>query len=71
MHATVSSENTPPNTPPPEVLGWRFAEFCKIVPVSRALLQRMVKDGELRVIYMGDVPIITRIEAKRLGLLAI
>jgi hypothetical protein len=39
--------------------------------VSRALLQRMVKDGELRVIYMGDVPIITRIEAKRLGLLAI
>jgi hypothetical protein len=54
----------------PEVLGWRIAEFCKIVPVSRALLSRMAKDGELRLIYFGDVPIVPRAEAVRLGLIS-
>jgi hypothetical protein len=57
------------NKPAPEVLGWRIAEFAKMISVGRATLSRMAKDGELKLIYFGDIPIVPRTEAVRLGLI--
>jgi hypothetical protein len=51
-------------------LGWRVAEFCRLVPVSRNLISKMSKEGKLNLIYFGDVPIVPRTEAVRLGLIA-
>lgn len=51
-------------------LGWRVAEFCRLVPVNRATISRMAKQGKLTLIYFGDVPIVPRIEAVRLGLIS-
>jgi hypothetical protein len=51
-------------------LGWRVAEFCRLVPVSKSLISKMSKEGKLNLIYFGDVPIVPRTEAIRLGLIA-
>jgi hypothetical protein len=50
-------------------LGWRVAEFCKLVPVNRATISKMAKQGKLTLVYFGDVPIVPRSEAVRLGLI--
>jgi hypothetical protein len=50
-------------------LGWRVAEFCKLVPISRATISKMAKQGKLTLIYFGDVPVVPRAEAVRLGLI--
>jgi hypothetical protein len=50
-------------------LGWRIAEFCKLVPVSRSLISKMSKEGKINLVYFGDVPVVPRTEAVRLGLL--
>jgi hypothetical protein len=60
---------TSPNVQSDERLGWRVAEFCKLVPVSRGLISKMAREGKLNLLYLGDIPIVTRIEAVRLGLL--
>jgi hypothetical protein len=59
-----------PNLHSEDRLGWRVAEFCTLVPVSKALISKMAKDGKLNLIYFGDVPIVPRTEAVRLGLIA-
>jgi hypothetical protein len=50
-------------------LGWRIAEFCKLVPVSRSLISKMSKEGKINLVYFGDVPVVPRTEAVRLGLI--
>lgn len=51
-------------------LGWRIAEFCKLVPVNRATISKMAKAGQITLVYFGDVPIVPRTEAVRLGLIS-
>jgi hypothetical protein len=51
-------------------LGWRFAEFSKMIGMSRLTLSKMQKAGQLQVVYFGDVPIVARAEAIRLGLIS-
>jgi hypothetical protein len=51
-------------------LGWRINEFCRLVGISRPTLWRMAKTGKVHLEYLGDIPIITRAEAVRLGLLS-
>jgi hypothetical protein len=51
-------------------LGWRIAEFCKLVPVSRSLISKMSKEGKINLVYFGDVPVVPRTEAVRLGLIS-
>jgi hypothetical protein len=63
--------NTTSPTQSDDRLGWRVAEFCKLVPVSRTTISKMAKQGELRLVYFGDVPIVPRTEAVRLGLINI
>jgi hypothetical protein len=62
MTATTSAQD--------DRLGWRIAEFCKLVPVNRATISKMAKQGELKLVYFGDVPIVPRTEAVRLGLIS-
>jgi hypothetical protein len=50
-------------------LGWRIAEFCKLVPVNRATISKMAKQGKIHLVYFGDVPVVPRTEAIRLGLI--
>jgi hypothetical protein len=52
-----------------ERLGWRISEFCKLVPVNRSTISKMAKQGKLTLIYFGDVPIVPRTEAIRIGLI--
>jgi hypothetical protein len=61
---------TPPNVQSDDRLGWRIAEFCKLVPVSTGLISKMAKQGKLNLVYFGDVPIVPRTEAVRLGLIS-
>jgi hypothetical protein len=51
-------------------LGWRVAEFCLLVGMNRATISKMAKLGKLNLIYFGDVPIVPRAEAIRLGLIS-
>jgi len=51
-------------------LGWRVAEFCKLVGMNRLTITKMAKLGKLQVVYFGDVPIVPRAEAIRLGLIS-
>jgi hypothetical protein len=51
-------------------LGWRVSEFCKLVRVDRSTISKMAKQGKLTLIYFGDVPIVPRTEAIRLGLIS-
>jgi hypothetical protein len=51
-------------------LGWRFAEFSKMIGMNRLTLSKMQKAGKLQVVYFGDVPIVPRAEAIRLGLIS-
>jgi hypothetical protein len=52
-----------------ERLGWRVAEFCKLIGMSRATISKMATLGQLNLIYFGDCPIVPRAEAIRLGLI--
>jgi hypothetical protein len=51
-------------------LGWRITEFCKLVSVSPATVSKMSKAGKIKLIYLGDLPIVPRSEAIRLGLIS-
>jgi hypothetical protein len=51
-------------------LAWRVAEFCKLVTVSRATISKMAKAGKITLVYFGDVPVVPRSEAVRLGLIS-
>jgi hypothetical protein len=52
-----------------ERLGWRVAEFCKLIGMNRSTISKMAKLGQLNLIYFGDCPIVPRAEAIRLGLI--
>jgi hypothetical protein len=58
-----------PSTETDDRLGWRIAEFCKLIGMNRATISKMAKLGQLNLIYFGDVPIVPRAEAIRLGLI--
>jgi hypothetical protein len=60
---TSSTEND-------ERLGWRVAEFCKLIGMNRATISKMQKAGQLNLIYFGDCPVVPRAEAIRLGLIS-
>ncbi|MGY3413083.1 putative DNA-binding transcriptional regulator AlpA [Bradyrhizobium sp. GM5.1] len=51
----------------PDRLGWRIPEWMKATNTSRPTLWRQVKRGDLRIIYIGPMPIVPRSEAVRLG----
>jgi hypothetical protein len=53
-----------------ERLAWRLNEFCALVSISREHLSQLQKSGELKVIYLGKTPFVSRIEAVRLGFIA-
>jgi hypothetical protein len=53
-----------------ERLGWRVAEFCKLVHIDRSTISKMAKQGKLTLVYFGDVPVVPRSEAIRLGLIS-
>lgn len=50
-------------------LGWRLNEFVALTGVSRVTLWRLAKSGQLKLAYVGKIPIVTGHEARRLGLL--
>jgi hypothetical protein len=50
-------------------LGWRVSEFCKLVHIDRSTVSKMAKQGKLTLVYFGDVPVVPRSEAIRLGLI--
>jgi hypothetical protein len=52
-----------------ERLGWRIPEWISITGTSRPTLWRQVKRGDLKLIYVGPMPIVPRSEAIRLGLI--
>jgi hypothetical protein len=51
-------------------LGWRVAEFCKLIRVSPATISKMAKAGKISLVYFGDAPVVPRAEAVRLGLIS-
>jgi hypothetical protein len=50
-------------------LGWRINEWIALTGTSRPTVWRHAKTGKLRLVYMGDIPIVPRTEAVRLGLI--
>ncbi|MCA1503808.1 hypothetical protein [Bradyrhizobium sp. NBAIM02] len=48
----------------------RLEEFSALVGLSKVTLWRRVRAGHLNVVYLGTVPLITRVEMQRLGLIA-
>jgi hypothetical protein len=50
-------------------LGWRINEWIALTGTSRPTVWRHAKDGKLKIVYMGDIPIVPRTEAIRLGLI--
>ena len=50
-------------------LGWRLNEFVELTGVSRVTLWRLARSGQLKLAYLGKIPIVTGHEARRLGLL--
>jgi hypothetical protein len=59
----------PHETPIDERLGLRLIEFSQAVGISLPTLWRRVKAGDIKVTYVGQIPIITRHELARLGLI--
>ena len=53
-----------------ERLGWRVPEFALLIKMSTATISKMAKAGQIKLVYFGDVPIVPRTEAIRLGLIA-
>jgi DNA-binding Xre family transcriptional regulator len=51
-------------------LGWRVAEFCQLIGISPATISKMAKAGKITLVYFGDLPVIPRAEAVRLGLIS-
>lgn len=51
-------------------LGWRMNEFAAALGISLATVWRYVKDGKIKTIKIGNVKLIPRSEAQRLGLIA-
>lgn len=51
-------------------LGLRLAEFAALTGMSMPTLWRRVKSGDVRIVRIGDMPIIPRAELIRLGLIA-
>ena len=51
-------------------LGWRMGEFAAASGISLATLWRYVKDGKIKTVKIGNVKLIPRSEAQRLGLIA-
>jgi hypothetical protein len=61
-----------PQTPSSRIeerLGLRLVEFSRAVGISLPTLWRRVRAGDIRVTYVGQIPIITRHELARLGLI--
>ena len=50
-------------------LGWRIDEWVALTGTSRPTVWRQAKAGQLKLAYIGTVPINPRTEAVRLGLL--
>jgi hypothetical protein len=50
-------------------LGWRINEWIELTGTSRPTVWRHAKTGKLRLVYLGDIPIVPRTEAIRLGLI--
>lgn len=48
-------------------LGWRIDEWATQTGSSRPTIWRQVKRGDLRIVYIGPMPIVPRSEAIRLG----
>jgi hypothetical protein len=53
----------------PGRLGWRLGEWCKATGTSRPTLWRHAKSGAVKIVYVGDTPLVPRSEAVRLGLI--
>jgi hypothetical protein len=53
-----------------ERLGWRMAEFCRLVHIDRSTVLKMAKQGKINLVYFGAAPIVPRCEAVRLGLIS-
>jgi len=50
-------------------LGWRIDEWCQLTGTSRPTVWRQAKAGILKLVYVGNIPIVPRTEAIRLGLI--
>jgi hypothetical protein len=50
-------------------LGWRIKEWTALTGTSRPTFWRQVKAGQIKVVYIGGIPIVPRSEAIRLGLI--
>jgi transcriptional regulator of acetoin/glycerol metabolism len=50
-------------------LGWRIDEWVAQTGTSRPTVWRQVKRGDLRIVYIGPMPLVPRSEAVRLGLI--
>lgn len=48
-------------------LGWRIDEWVAQTGTSRPTVWRQVKRGDLRIVYVGPMPMVPRSEAVRLG----
>jgi hypothetical protein len=48
-------------------LGWRIDEWVAQTGTSRPTVWRQVKRGDLKLVYIGPMPIVPRSEAVRLG----
>lgn len=65
-----ASQGAAPIKPPFDTrLGWRISEWAALTGTSRPTLWRQVKAGQVKLIYIGGIPIIPRSEAIRLGLI--
>jgi len=53
----------------PDRLAWRLPEWMMLTGTSRPTLWRQVKRGDLKLIYIGPMPMVPRSEAIRLGLI--
>jgi predicted DNA-binding transcriptional regulator AlpA len=51
----------------PDRLCWRLPEWMKLTGTSRPTLWRQVKRGDLKLVYVGPMPMVPRSEAIRLG----
>jgi hypothetical protein len=63
----MTKASTVPND---ERLGWRMAEFCRLIHIDRATVLKMAKAGQLNLVYFGKCPVVPRTEAIRLGLIS-
>lgn len=50
-------------------LGLRLDEFCALTGMSKATLWRRIRCGDVRVVRIGALPLITHAELVRLGLI--